>query len=94
MLLIGNTSDLCAIRKGRLSSKILNTVCRRLAASLIRSNITLDPHWVPSELNPDDGPYISTHRHYDRNPHLQATGGEGKPTQLFETRQRTAKHIK
>ena len=51
-----STALLGAVVKGRSSSLRLNNVCRRIAAMVGASGCCLSFLWVPSDLNPADGP--------------------------------------
>lgn len=53
---VGNTSTLGAIAKGRSSASTLNQTCRIILSVLLKSNITLLPHWVSSALSLADKP--------------------------------------
>lgn len=55
-IFIDNTVILGALGKGRSSSTVLNRLCRQLCASLILGDIQLELYWVPSKINPADGP--------------------------------------
>jgi hypothetical protein len=53
---VDNTAVLGSVAKGRSSSTRLNVICRRIAALVCTSGIRPLWFWVPSELNPADGP--------------------------------------
>ena len=55
-LLVDNSAVLGALIKGRSSVKRMNHLCRRIAALLLGAGIMPYWVWVPSELNPADGP--------------------------------------
>jgi hypothetical protein len=55
-LLVDSTVTLYSLWKGRSSSPALRMVLRPLAALLLAGGLTLCPGWVPSEINPADGP--------------------------------------
>jgi hypothetical protein len=56
VLLVDNSNVYYAMRKGRTSSYALLRVQRRVNALLLASGINVLPCWVPSALNPADGP--------------------------------------
>ena len=53
---LDNTSGVEAISKGRSSSHVLNSACRRIAAISLLCDIQVLGHWIPSKLNPADHP--------------------------------------
>jgi hypothetical protein len=55
-LLIDSTVAFFALWKGRSSSGPLLLILRKISALLLASGITLLPGWIPSEVNPADGP--------------------------------------
>ena len=61
-LLIDNTTALGALSKGRSSSSHINRSCRRFIAAQILAGVVLDLYWVPSDLNPADGPSRAVNR--------------------------------
>ena len=56
IFLIDNTALMGALKKGRSSVPILNSVCRRVAALTLAGDLKFDYFYVPSALNPADGP--------------------------------------
>lgn len=65
-LLIDSTVTLFSLWKGRTSSAPLLFVLRKISALLLVSGITLLTGWVPSAVNPADGPSrLSSHDHDD-----------------------------
>jgi hypothetical protein len=55
-LLLDSTVAFFALWKGRSSSPKMITVLRKINALLLAGGLTLLPGWLPSELNPADGP--------------------------------------
>jgi len=55
--LLTDSSVACgALRKGRSSSRPVLRLLRRVASILLASGLTLHVAWVPTSLNPADGP--------------------------------------
>jgi hypothetical protein len=55
-LLLDSTVAFFALWKGRSSSPKMITVIRKINALLLAGGLSLLPGWIPSELNPADGP--------------------------------------
>ena len=53
---VDSTAVLCAVSKGRSSSRKPNHVLRKLAYECLASSLTVDLLWVPSWANPADAP--------------------------------------
>ena len=56
LLLSDSTVCVFSLLKGRSSSPLLRPRLRGISALLLAAGVTLMPRWVPSALNPADGP--------------------------------------
>jgi hypothetical protein len=56
LLLCDSQVTVCSLTKGRSSSRLLLPRLRQIAALVLASGIRLTLQWIPTELNPADGP--------------------------------------
>lgn len=56
LILTDSMSCTLALSKGRSSTKTLNRICRQAGALLLATGMRMSCRWIPSEINPADGP--------------------------------------
>ena len=57
LILTDSMSCTLALSKGRSSVSPMNRVCRQVGAILLATGMRVSCRWIPSEMNPADGPF-------------------------------------